>query len=340
MKKKNSSVPSLKIILEKNLKISELYSKFKSKLNKSIKKKEKLVVAVSGGPDSLSLVALCKLYGIETKTDFFYVLIDHKLRKNSKKEANLVKKLLKKQNLFLHIIENTEKIEKNIQSKAREIRYKLLDNFCKKNKINTILTGHHSDDQIETFFIRLSRGSGVQGLSSMKEITMINNTRLIRPLLEFKKNELLMITKKVFGKVIFDPSNKNKKYLRTKIRSLKEKLENSGIHHDQIIRSINNLASTRDTLNEYITKTIKKCVKKKKQETLVNIKDLYKESEEIRLKILSYAIQDFSKSYYPPRSKKVLNVISTFKKKLTPKVTLGGCFIEKSGNYLSIKKEV
>ena len=48
-----------------------------------------------------------------------------------------------------------------------------------------------------------------------------------------------MITKKVFGKVIFDPSNKNKKYLRTKIRSLKEKLENSGIHHDQIIRSIN-----------------------------------------------------------------------------------------------------
>ena len=55
---------------------------------------------------------------------------------------------------------------------------------------------------------------------------------------------------------------------------------------------------------------------------------------------MCYAIQDFSKSYYPPRSKKVLNVISTFKKKLTPKVTLGGCFIEKSGNYLSIKKEV
>ena len=74
MRKKNSSVPSLKIILEKNLKISEVYSKFKSKLNKKIKKKEKLVVAVSGGPDSLSLVALCKLYGIETKTKFFLIL--------------------------------------------------------------------------------------------------------------------------------------------------------------------------------------------------------------------------------------------------------------------------
>ena len=339
MRKKNSSVPSLKIILEKNLKISEVYSKFKSKLNKNIKKKEKLVVAVSGGPDSLSLVALCKLYGIEKKTKFFYVLIDHKLRKNSKKEANLVKKLLKKQKLFLHIIENKEKIEKNIQSKAREIRYKLLDNFCKKNKIKTILTGHHSDDQIETFFIRLSRGSGIQGLSSMKEVTKVNNIRLIRPLLEFKKNELLTIAKKIFGQVILDPSNKNQKYLRTKIRSLKEKLEKSGIHHDQIIRSINNLASTRDTLNKYINKTIKKCVKKNKKETLVDIKNLYKESEEIRLKILSHVIQDFSKSYYPPRSKKVLNAMNILKKKLSPKVTLGGCFIEKFGNYLSIKKE-
>ena len=339
MRKKNSSVPSLKTILEKNLKISEVYSKFKSKLNKKIKKKEKLVVAVSGGPDSLSLVALCKLYGIETKTKFFYVLIDHKLRKNSKKEANLVKKLLKKQKLFLHIIDNKEKIEKNIQSKAREIRYKLLDNFCKKNKMKTILTGHHSDDQVETFFIRLSRGSGIQGLSSMKEVTKVNSTRLIRPLLEFKKSELLTITKKVFGQAILDPSNKNQKYLRTKIRSLKEKLEKSGIHHDQIIRSINNLASTRDTLNKYINKTIKKCVKKNKKETLVDIKNLYKESEEIRLKILSHVIQDFSKSYYPPRSKKVLNAMNILKKKLSPKVTLGGCFIEKFGNYLSIKKE-
>ena len=168
-------------------KASLIYLNFKSHLKKIIKKKT-FLVAVSGGPDSLALTALSKTYLNENKNKVFFVLIDHGIRLNSSKEAKSVKFILKKKKINLTILKNVEKINKNIQSNARIVRYKLLLDFCKKHKINFILTGHHRDDQIETFLIRLSRGSGIQGLSSMKKVSNLNNkTKLIRPLLDEKK---------------------------------------------------------------------------------------------------------------------------------------------------------
>ena len=71
---------------------------------------------------------------------------------------------------------------KNVQNHARNIRYNLLIDYCKKKKIQYILTAHHSEDQIETFFIRLSRGSGVQGLSAMNSISSLDSkTKVFRP---------------------------------------------------------------------------------------------------------------------------------------------------------------
>ncbi len=340
MSKKNSNVRSLKSTFIENNKLSKIYLNFKSILETTINKKP-FVVSVSGGPDSLALVALSKMYQYEKKTKVFFTLIDHGIRTNSKKEANLVKKLLKKKRIDLKIIKNNESIEKNIQKNARMIRYKLLAEYSINKKVQFILTGHHSDDQIETFLIRLSRGSGIQGLSSMNKISRFNKKiKIFRPLLDFKKKDLILIAKKIFGKFIKDPSNKDKKYLRTRIRSLRKELEKSGIHHNQIIKSINNLASTRDTLNDYITKVVESCVKKKKNETLINLKKLFLEPNEIKLKTLGLAIRDFSKTYYPPRSKKVLNALKRLNSPKRVKLTLAGCFLEKSGDYLSIRKEV
>ena len=339
MSKKSLNVLNLKSILKKSKKISEIYLSFKFRLEKTIKKKT-FVVGVSGGPDSLALAALSKMYQHEHRVKVFFVLIDHAIRRNSKNEASFVKKLLRKKGINITIIRNKERIEKNVQNKARKVRYGLLSEYCERKKARFILTGHHSDDQIETFLIRLSRGSGIQGLSSMNKITKLNSkVSLIRPLLDFKKKDLAFIARKVFGKFIIDPSNKDTKYLRTKVRSLKKELEKSGIHHDKIMRSINNLASTRDTLNNYLERIIESCVEKRRNETLINLKKLFLESNEIKFKILSSAIKDFSKSYYPPRSKKVFNALKQFNSDKKIKLTLGGCFLEKSGDYLSIRKE-
>ncbi len=268
------------------------------------------------------------------------VPVDHGIRKRSDKEAALVKKILKKKKIFLNIIKIKTKLKKNIQAHARKERYKMLVQFCKKKNIKYILTGHHSDDQIETFLIRLSRGSGVQGLSSMSETRKIDKKiSLFRPLLDFKKKDLVYIAKKTFDKIIIDPTNKDKKYLRTKIRRLKSELEKSGIKHEQIIRSINNIASTKDTLNSYLEKVKQTCVETKKKQTVINLKNLFLESDEIKLKVLGNEIKTFSKSYYPPRSKKVMNLINEIEFKKRNKFTLGGCLLKKAGNFLIITKE-
>ena len=263
MRKKDSSALKLNKLFS-NKKISFIYSNFKSQLNLSIKKNT-FLVAVSGGPDSLALSALSRVFSKEQKVKVHYVLIDHGIRANSSKEAFSIKKLLQKRKINLTILKNKKKINKNIQSHARTIRYDLLLSYCKKHRIKFIMTGHHRDDQIETFLIRLSRGSGIQGLSSMSKITKLDSgTKLFRPLLNENKKDLLFIAKKYYGKIFKDPSNTNQRYLRTNIRNLINQLEKNGIKRDQIINSINNLASTRDTLNSYTQDVEKKCLIKKK----------------------------------------------------------------------------
>ena len=338
MSKKNSSV-----ILKNHFKSYEelfhIYSNFKKKLN-SLKKKNYLV-AVSGGPDSLALTALAKSFTYEKKCKFFYVLINHNIRKNSSKEAYSVKGLLKSHKINLNILRNKKKIEKNIQNEARVIRYQLLTDFCKKKKIKAILTAHNLEDQVETFFIRLSRGSGLQGLSSMKLVNKIdNNIDLIRPLLEVKKNHLIKISKTIFGKFYKDPTNKNTKYLRTRIRNLKKSLEDSGINYDQIFKSIQNLASSRDTLNHYFNEIYKETVKKKKYNILINKKKLNDINQEMKIRVFKRAIKDFTNNYYAPRSKKVLNLINQIETKKNTKLTLGGCIVLGEKNRIILKKEI
>ena len=322
-----------------NNKASLIYFNFKSHLENFIKKKS-FLVAVSGGSDSLALTVLSKNYSNEKKNKIFFVLINHGVRSNSSKEAKAVKLLLKKKKINLTILKNLKEINKNIQHQARDIRYNLLLNFCNKNKIKFILTGHHRDDQIETFLIRLSRGSGIQGLSSMKKASNLNTkTKLIRPLLDEKKKDLAIIAKKYFGKIFKDSSNTNKKYLRTRIRALTKQFEKSGIKHESIISSINNLSVTRDTLNAHISKVEKNCVIRKKDKVTINLKNFLVENDEIQLKIFSNCIKHVSKSYYPPRAKKIINLLYKAKLEGKLKATLGGCIIDKIHNNLVICKE-
>ena len=85
----------------------------------------------------------------------------------------------------------------------------------------------------------------------MKSLSKINNqVSLFRPLLDTQKKFLIKISKTIFGKYVKDPSNKNQKYLRTKVRSLKKPLEKSGIKYEQIFKSIQNLSQSKITLDE------------------------------------------------------------------------------------------
>ena len=337
MSKKNSSV-NLKNCFNDFKDLSSICLNFQRRLDKLNKKI--FLVAVSGGPDSLALVALTKFYNQKENCKFHYVLVDHNIRKNSSQEAEKVKKLLKKNKINLKILINKKKIIKNIQAGARNSRYEILLNYCKKNKINIILTAHNLEDQVETFLIRLSRGSGLKGLSAMKYLTKIERqVSLYRPLLDVKKNFLIRISRITFGKYFKDPSNKDTKFLRTKIRNLKKPLENSGIKYDQIFKSIQNLSSSKQTLDGYLNKIFKDLIKKDKSRILINFKKYQELSDDTKIAILNEAIKQLKKNYYDLRSKKIKNLIKNLNRINFKKTTLGGCIFFKKDQNLCLKIE-
>ena len=338
MSRKNSSV-NLKNGFQDYKDLSKIYLNFKKKLD--LLSKKNYVVAVSGGPDSLALVALSKAYTFsKKKTKFSYILVNHNLRKNSNLEANQVKALLKKKNITLQIFQNKKKIKRNIQAEARNIRYKIISNYCKKNKIKIVLTAHNLEDQVETFFIRLSRGSGLKGLSSMKPLSKIDTrVSLYRPLLDTKKKFLKKISKNIFGKYFIDPSNKNDKYLRTKVRNLRRPLEKSGIKYDQIFKSIQNLSLSKITLEKYLDEIFRELIKKRKNEIFINLKKYEELNKVTKMALINESIKKLKNNYYDLRSIKVENLIKNISGKDFKRATLGGCMFFKKGENLCLKIE-
>mgnify|MGYP003336298434 FL=1 len=328
MKRKDLNVQTPSF-LKLNKQAEKIYLNFSKVLKKNLKNKN-FAIAISGGPDSLALAYLSQVYCLREnyKSQPHYLIVDHKIRKNSKTEALYVKKILKKIGVNAKILNNPKAIKKSIQQEARNIRYELLSNYCKKNSLSFLLTAHHKNDQIETFLIRLSRGSGIRGLSAMQEKTKIGDKiYLIRPFLKIFKSDLISIAKKYFVKPVNDPSNKDTKFLRTKIRKITKYLELSGINLENINKSIENINSANLILNTIELEAEKKCVKRYRHKKIISMKKLKKYPDEILIKVISKTLKDTSKNYYPPRAKKIQNLIKIIDKRTLHNYILGGCTI-------------
>ena len=241
------------------IKISKIFKKFTN----SLKVKENLAVAVSGGPDSLALAYLTKCYSLKYKLKVSYFIVDHKLRKESSSEAKTVKNILNKIDVQCKIlIWNGKKPSKNIQASARDKRYSLLAGECKKNDIKYLLLGHHLNDLFENFLIRMVRGSGLNGLISFSKNTKYKSQDLniIRPLLNLEKKDLLYISNIVFSFFVKDPSNINEDYKRTRIRNLLHSLEKEGLDIKKLKLTINNLKDSDKSIKFYVDRNLKKKV--------------------------------------------------------------------------------
>ena len=323
-------------------KIINSYDKFKSIIFKNIKSNS-FALAVSGGPDSLCLAYFSKIYASELGNRIHILIVDHNLRKESYKEALKVKKILKKRKILGKILSWKGKVPmSNIQKKARDIRYSLISNYCLKKNIKYLITAHHGDDQIENFFIRLIRGSGITGLSSMEINTKYNShLKIIRPFLDLKKRDLKYITLNYFKTYIEDPSNKNEKFLRVRIRKYRKSMEKEGLDTGKIIKTVHNLVSANRALNFYKDKAIYRHVSfVSKNKCLINKQIFLDEAGEIIFKSFSDILSLISGTYYPPRSRKVIDLINRAKKRKFTKSTLGGCVVEKKDNFILISKEL
>ena len=218
----------------------------------------------------------------------------------------------------------------------------MLSKYCYKNKIKFLVTAHHLDDQIENFFIRLFRGSGIKGLSSMAEnIDYKDNLKIVRPFLNLKKNNLKCATLDYFKTYIKDPSNDNEKFLRVRVRKYRDIMKKEGLDSSKIIKTINNLFSANKALNFYKNKALyKHATFLSKGKCFINKQIFFDEANEIIFKLFSDVLSLISGDYYPPRSKKIMNLILRLKKSSYTKSTLGGCVIEKKEGFILISREL
>jgi tRNA(Ile)-lysidine synthase len=324
------------------LKNKKILKAFKE-LSNSLNVKEDMAVAVSGGPDSLALAFLAKCYSLNKKVRVKFFIVDHKLRKESSLEAKNVKKILKKIDIDCKVlIWNGKKPLKNIQSLARDKRYFLLVNECKKNNIKNLLLGHHLDDVAENFFIRIVRGSGLKGLISFDKKTKYKdqNLNILRPLLSLEKKDLIYISRKVFSFFINDPSNTNKDFKRTRIRNLLHALEKEGFDKKKLILTINNLKDSNKSIKFYVEKNLKKnAIFLKKKNIYVLNQSFFDQSHEVIFRSLTKIIQMLGKKNYPVRGKSINELIKVIDAKSFFKVTLGGCYIEIVNETILISKE-
>jgi tRNA(Ile)-lysidine synthase len=343
MKKKSLNVKNKihKKILKylNNKKIFKIYKEFELfLLNKG-----RFSVAVSGGPDSLALVFVAKCFSILNKIDIKYYLVDHRLRKNSSQEAKKVFLLLKKFDINCKIlIWKGRKPKSNIQAIARNKRYYLLNNQCKKDKINYLTLGHHIDDMYENFLIRLLRGSGLKGLTSFGKNSEYkkNEVKLLRPLINLEKKDLIYLSKKIFNFYVEDPSNLNENFKRIRIRKLINLLESEGLDKKKLRLTINNLKDADQTIKFYIKNNIEvNSIFSKKDNTFLLNLNFFEQPHEIIFRSLLILMRSISKNYYAARGKSVTNLILRIKSKNFKKTTLGGCFFEKINETILISLE-
>ena len=329
MKRKNTSAQ----LLDNQFK--NIYQNFKNFLDNNLEGK-KFVIGVSGGPDSLALSCLSKLYSEETQKYFECIIIDHGVRKDSDKEAKKVKQLLSKKKIKSDIFKIKFIEAGNFHSTARKKRYDLILKFCKKNRIKNVLLGHHLDDQIENFYIRLSRGSGLAGLAPIKQVSKYKNLNFLRPLLNVKKNELVKISKKYFNFYVKDPSNLNDKYLRSRVRKLRSFMEKEGLGDQRLLSTLSNLSKATDALKFYSISAEKKFIIEKKTKITIS-KKLFNEPYEIIFRSISSFLS--KNKDYPPRARGIDRLISDLSKNNKKKVTVGGYIFENGLNLVKVKKE-
>ena len=317
--------------------INQVYKRFEKSFNIN----QDFIVAVSGGPDSLALAFLAKIYSIKKNLNSKFFIVDHKLRTNSTNEAKEVKKVLKRLLINAEILTwKSQKPVKNVQSLARKKRYELLFDKCNRLKIFNILLGHHQGDLFENFFIRMLRGSGLKGLISLGKKNKIKNVTLHRPLLDEKKDDLKFISKNVFNFYVKDPYNYDEKFQRIKVRKLIESLKLNGLDQKKFENTLKNLRHSDEIVKFYVNKNLREnsLFLTKKNRLIIDYK-FFEQPHEIVFRSFSESLKSISMKYYAARGKKIDKLIGDIRRNKLSKATLGGCIIEKINQTVIISKE-
>jgi len=304
----------------------------------TFEKKPYVAVAVSGGPDSMSLLFLVNAFIKYKKGYLMALIVDHRIRKNSKEEAKYISTYLDKNNINSQILTvDKDNVTKKSMNEARNNRYNLLTDFCIKNNILHLFVAHHKNDNLETFLNRKIAGSDFYGLKSMSELSFYNKVRLIRPLLNFSKETLLDYNKKNKIKYINDPTNLNLNYTRPTIRSFLKNSDKKTIK--EINKDFDNILFYSPYFIQMIFEILLKNIVRIDRKKIVVGLDSIKNLNEIAAENIIRRIYQFL--FYQsnaPRSKKTRILISEIKKLNFKYFNIRGMIVKKNDDFLTFSR--
>ena len=259
-------------------------------LNSLLKENDTIVIATSGGPDSMCLLhLLCELKS-SMGLKIIVAHVNHKLRKKSEEEAVFVKKVCEKNNLIFEYMEILKYNDDNLENDARTKRYEFFNQLVLKYHAKYLMTAHHGDDLIETILMRLTRGSSLKGYSGFKKELAYESYTIIRPLITETKEDIIAYMQKNGLKYYIDESNFSLQYTRNRYRAkvlpfLKK--EDPLVHH-KYLKFSEELTNVNNFLERYIKDLLENISDKKG----IKINELKKLDKFLLKKVVEYTLSN------------------------------------------------
>lgn len=264
------------------------------KENNLIQKEDIIVVGVSGGPDSITLLYCLNKYKEKFSCKLVVAHINHLIREDSTEDEKFVESVCKKLNIKCYIkrvnvLEIAKKEKRGTEEVGRKIRYAFFDYVSKKENANKIAIAHNMNDNAETMLMNLVRGCGLVGLEG---IQAIEYNKYIRPLINCKREEIEKYCEKNNLEPRIDYTNKENIYKRNEIRN--ELIPYLKKLNPNIIQNLSNLSKIINDENKYINKQVENIYNKISSENKNKIElDLNKFNElniTIKQNIIIYVI--------------------------------------------------
>jgi tRNA(Ile)-lysidine synthase len=292
-------------------------------------------VAVSGGADSLALMLLLQDWAATQSHPLPVVLtVDHGLQPLAAKEAERVRQLARAAGLPAHILVwKGPKPAADIEAEARAARYSLMGQWCAKQRVSALYVAHTLEDQAETFLLRLSRGSGLDGLAAMRSVSPLpvpefSHIKLMRPLLDISKEDLRAFLKVHKVQWAEDPMNTDTRFNRARIRSAWPQLRGLGLTPERIADAAAHLARARLALEEMTDGFLLRGVRFSGSGAALDPTRLKMVPREVGLRALACVLSRVSGEEYRPRFDSLERLFDSIARgSLAGGATLHGCIV-------------
>lgn len=301
-----------------------------------------IAIATSGGPDSLALALLAHQWAKDQGGKAIALTVDHRLREGSTAEAHQVNVWLKARGMEHHTL-TWERGPENappqtaIQAAGRKARYQILGQWCKEHGVKHLLTAHHAQDQLETFMIRLAKGSGLKGLTGIQGIVLTDFGRILRPLLTLDANRLKATLKAFNQPFLLDPSNENEGFTRVRWRQLLPSLSAEGLISATIQETLERLNHAQRLVDQHISNLLCQHVFLSPYGYARFNKEALKQSPEAFEEMLKRILATIGTKDYPVRRQALHRAIDAMKSEYS--FTLGGCqILDKSKEWWIIRE--